>query len=277
MVSRTPPEPIRRCLRKEVNFGCPVQGCGIPYLTWHHFEPTWEVKEHHDPDGMIALCHTHADWADGKKWTKDQLRQMKQNPFVSHKMEGPYGYLRKDTVCIVGNIAVHVKNVLEIDGERVIGFERDSDGYDRLNILIRDSEGSTILQMENDDWTYTHEVFDLICPPQGKQLQIISKDKKTDFTIRFDEYPLIEFGNLLYVNRFTSNNIVDLIYTIGTLSEIPVWTMTGKFAWGKNHLKIDNFAITIHTPIIENGHINGNVVIGRTSAIRIESEKLSIG
>jgi hypothetical protein len=53
--------------------------------------------------------------------------------------------------------------------------------------------------------------------------------------------------------------------------------MTGKLAWGKNHLKIDNFAITINTPTIENGRIGRNVVIGRTSAVEIGSGKLSIG
>ena len=75
MLSRTPPESVRHFLRSEVNFGCPIQGCGIPYLTWHHFDPPWNIEEHHNPEGMIALCHTHADLADGKRWTNDQLRQ----------------------------------------------------------------------------------------------------------------------------------------------------------------------------------------------------------
>lgn len=59
-LSRTPPIEVRRQLRKEVNFGCPVDGCGIPYLTWHHFDPPWNEKEHHDPNGMLALCANHA-------------------------------------------------------------------------------------------------------------------------------------------------------------------------------------------------------------------------
>jgi hypothetical protein len=122
MGSHTPPKNVRELLRKEVNFGCPVQGCGIPYLTWHHFDPPWRIKEHNNPEGLIALCQTHAGLADGGRWTPDQLREMKQNPFVNlHEMKGSYDYLRTDTICFAGNIAYHVKNILTIDGERVIG------------------------------------------------------------------------------------------------------------------------------------------------------------
>jgi len=63
-VNRTPPAAVRRELRREVGFGCPIPDCGIPYLTWHHFDPEWRVEEHHRPEGMIALCLTHAGLAD---------------------------------------------------------------------------------------------------------------------------------------------------------------------------------------------------------------------
>jgi hypothetical protein len=204
MISRTPPKNVRELLRKEVNFGCPIPGCGVPYLTWHHFDPTFRdmKKQHnpkHDPKGIIALCHKDAELADGGRWTPDQLRQMKQNPYVTlGKMQESYDYLRKNTVCIIGNISYNVRNILEIDGERVIGFERDSEGYVRLNLLIRNSNDDVILQMENNDWTaFTDEVLDLVCPPRGKELQIISKDKKTDFKIRFDEYSEDAFRTML--------------------------------------------------------------------------------
>jgi hypothetical protein len=85
MVSRNPPKKVRELLRKEVNFGCPVMGCGNPHLTYHHFAPTWKVKEHHNPDGMIALCTRHAALADGGRWKNHQLLQMKAKPFVNQK------------------------------------------------------------------------------------------------------------------------------------------------------------------------------------------------
>lgn len=129
-LDRTPPREVQEQLRKEVNFGCPVSGCGIPYLTGHHFDPPWSEAKHHNPEGMIALCATHVALADGGCWTKGQLKQMKKNPFVQlGQISEYYNYLRKDVVCMVGNVAYDVKDVLEIYDERVIGFERDREGY----------------------------------------------------------------------------------------------------------------------------------------------------
>ena len=80
--SRKIPTPIMKQLRKEVNFGCPIKNCGSPFLTYHHFEPTFrELKDmdnpSHRPQGIIALCHLHADQADGGSWTNNQLTEMK--------------------------------------------------------------------------------------------------------------------------------------------------------------------------------------------------------
>ena len=77
-ISRTPPANVLERLRREVNFGCPVEDCGVPYLSWHHFDPPWREKKHHNPDGMIALCAKDASLADAPRWTKEQLREMKK-------------------------------------------------------------------------------------------------------------------------------------------------------------------------------------------------------
>jgi hypothetical protein len=36
---RRPYAHVVRQLRQEVGFRCPVDDCGNPYLTWHHFDP----------------------------------------------------------------------------------------------------------------------------------------------------------------------------------------------------------------------------------------------
>ena len=60
--------------------------------------------------------------------------------------------------------------------------------------------------MEDNDWvSYPKFIFDLIYPPQGKELQIISSDRKTNFA-RFDEYTL--FGNLLSNIGFRSDQMM---------------------------------------------------------------------
>jgi len=77
-MDRTPPVEVRRALRREVGFGCPVSGCANPYLEYHHFDPPWRTHEHHDPLGMIALCAEHHKKADAGAFTLSQLRALKQ-------------------------------------------------------------------------------------------------------------------------------------------------------------------------------------------------------
>ena len=77
-MNRTPLAKIRRLLRREVGFGCLVEGCGSPYLTYHHFDPPWARRHHHELKGMLALCLQHHKEADAGAFTDSQLRQLKK-------------------------------------------------------------------------------------------------------------------------------------------------------------------------------------------------------
>ena len=87
-LSRTPPVAVRRELRREVGFGCPVSGCGNPYLEYHHFDPPWEKEHHHDLARMIALCAEHH--AKAAAWTIDDCRAMKAIPVDRPDVRGRF-------------------------------------------------------------------------------------------------------------------------------------------------------------------------------------------
>jgi hypothetical protein len=74
-LSRRPPADVLRQLREEVNYSCPI--CGSPFLSWHHFDPPYHTTQHHNPDGMIALCPLHHKMADSGMYSVDQLRILK--------------------------------------------------------------------------------------------------------------------------------------------------------------------------------------------------------
>lgn len=295
-VSRTPPRAVLEKLRREVNFGCPVADCGEPYLTWHHFDPPWEEQRHHNPEGMIAVCSNHAAQADrgGDRWTREQILEMKKNPFVTEdKISNYYGYLRKNVVCRIGNLAYGVRNILEIGGERVIGFEVDETGYSRLNLLIRDTEGKPILVMENNFWTaVTSELYDLRCSARGKELEIISNDGFTRLKIRFDDIPLDKFRKDLlasmrkitlpsWVDDFTREmmksmpdmgaTMVDsFLNDIGRPAEVPVWTVLGDLRWKNRFLQIRESEAKIDSNILGMNFITGTgaaLVIDETSTV----------
>src|SRR3984885_9748514 len=92
---RKPPRNTLKALRAEVGFLCPVKDCGRPYLTWHHFDPPWRVKKHHQPEGMIALCREHADQADNGAFTDHQLRELKiTGKGRAHEVRGRFNWMR---------------------------------------------------------------------------------------------------------------------------------------------------------------------------------------
>ena len=269
-MNRTPPKEVTEALRKEVNFGCPVHGCGVPYLTWHHFDPPWSVRQHHNPEGMIALCAKHAAFADAERYTPEQLREMKMKPFITcEEISENYDYLRRKVVCVIGNVVYNAQTALEINGEQVIGFNIiDNDGYSRLNLFIRDKDNNPILIMEDNFWTaFRTDLFDLRCSLRGRELEIISKDKQTFLFIRYDDYTRIGFKRKMGLYSKIMENIIissteimkapkwmqqyvirprsmmmkpinDFVSAIGSPEIIPTLTINGKLLLNGVHLAI---------------------------------------
>ncbi|WP_133202535.1 MULTISPECIES: hypothetical protein [Arthrobacter] len=101
---------VLNILREEVGYHCPADKdgdiCGSPYLTWHHFDPPWRVEKHHRPEGMIALCREHADKADNRSYTDDQLRTLKKEGKGRGKsVSGRFDWMRQEMIAVVGGNA----------------------------------------------------------------------------------------------------------------------------------------------------------------------------
>jgi hypothetical protein len=170
-MNRTPPEEVRRKLRKEVGFGCPV--CGNPYLQWCHFDPPWHVKQHHNPDGMIALCAEHHAKADAGAYTKEQLRALKETPTRSQTVKGKFEWMRRDILAIVGgNFYYQTPVILQIRDNPIIWFNRDEESYLLVNILMLTTSGEPRMVIKDNFWLTLGNPTDLKCPPSGKLLSV---------------------------------------------------------------------------------------------------------
>jgi len=102
-MNRRPPEKVKKILRSEIGFGCPIPGCGNPYLEWHHFDPPWHIENHHNPEGMIALCREHHIQADNGAFTADQLEEYKKQGKKNWKaVKGNFNWLRNRMLAVVG-------------------------------------------------------------------------------------------------------------------------------------------------------------------------------
>jgi hypothetical protein len=104
-MDRKPPPKIKQQIRREQGFVCAVPDCDNPYLYYHHFDPMWRERQHHEPEGMIALCGEHHPKADAGAFTRRQLRQYKVDA-AEHapEVKGRFDWLRHDMVVASGGL-----------------------------------------------------------------------------------------------------------------------------------------------------------------------------
>jgi hypothetical protein len=190
-LSRTPPIGIRRKLRKEVGFGCPVEGCGSPYLSWHHFDPPWNTHPHHNLEGMVALCLQHHKEADHGAFTIQQLRNMKEHPYLKELGKFPKGrfnWKREQLLLLAGgNWYINFQVILRLKGKNIIWLSKDKNGFEQLNLDIYDLQENIILKMRDNDWLVYTSFDDLECPPSANSLRLEVESNNIWIDLRFSQ------------------------------------------------------------------------------------------
>lgn len=185
---KTIPPSVQKHLRQEVGYGCPVKGCGNPYLEYHHFDPPISVRVHNDPGGMIALCAQHHRKADGGSFTIEQLHGLKANRANAELVRGQLDWLRRDLLAVVGgNYYYETPRIVVIDELEVVVLNRDEEGYLRLNACLPSLSADTRMKIVNSSWDNIGEPDDLRSPPQGKELEVIYSNGDF-FYLRFTEF-----------------------------------------------------------------------------------------
>lgn len=178
-MNRTPPNEVRRQLRREVGFGCPVPGCGSPYLYWHHFDPPWAERQHHNLEGMIALCGAHHAKADAGAFTKEQLREFKLGGRnAATGLRGRLDWMRHDLLAVVGgNFYYEIPVVVQFRGQPTIWFNRDEDRYLLLNVRMLTASGQPRMRIEDNFWIERGDPEDIECPPSGKLIHVMYENE----------------------------------------------------------------------------------------------------
>lgn len=187
-------------LRAEVGFGCPVKGCGNPYLEYHHFDPPVHVRPHNEPGGMIALCAQHHKKADGGAYTTEQLHGFKGDKANAAFVKGNLDWLRRDLLAVVGGVFCYeTPRILVVDDVDVVSLIRDADGYLRLSVNMLSVLPEERVVIKDNSWENVGEPKDLRCPPQGKELEI--KYGGGDYLyLRFIEVDSVDAAKKLYPN-----------------------------------------------------------------------------
>lgn len=195
--SRTPPADVRRELRREVGFGCPVPNCCNPFLEWHHFDPPWSIEHHHRPQGMVALCVLHHKQADGGAFTRDQLREFKNNATANPTVSARFNWLRNDMLIAAGGTLFQdVRVIFQYRDLPVIWLHRSESGHQLLNVRMLSTSHERRLWVENHDFILQGDPVDMECPPTGRILKV--KYKNGD---RVD----VEFYDIASIDELTKH------------------------------------------------------------------------
>lgn len=250
---RTPPVAVRRQLRREVGFGCPVRDCGNPYLEWAHFDPPWHIRKHHNPDGMIALCHEHHIKADAGAFTIEQLRELKCSGVErAANVRGRFDWMRRRLLAVVGgNFYYEVRVILQMNGVPKIWFNRDDDGYLLLNVQMISDSAQSGLHIEDNYWITRGSPDDVVSPPSGKLLDV-KYASGASFRIEFFELNDVSDSMRRYP-RTSSANWGELSFPI-TAVEIHMNAGNSGLGFSPHYTHIPN-AATIRGSFFHNGNV----------------------
>ncbi len=173
-MTRTPPKSVRAQLAAEVGFGCPAVDCGSPYLTWHHFDPPWNEHQHHEANGMIALCREHHDAADVGAYTVEQLREMKMRGRDRNKaIFAQFQWRRERLLGIVGgNFFYETAIAIQLGEQPLVWFNRDEQNNALVNVAMPCTTPTPRLRVEDNFWIEVGEPVRVECPPSGRRLAV---------------------------------------------------------------------------------------------------------
>jgi hypothetical protein len=130
------------------------------------------VEEHHNPDGMIALCAEHHSKADVGAFTVEQLREFKRRGRERAGVtRGRFDWMRNDLLAVVGGNFYHETPVIFQYGDQpIIWFNRDEDGYLLLNLHMLSQSRDERMSLEDNYWLARGQPEDIECPPSGRLL-----------------------------------------------------------------------------------------------------------
>jgi hypothetical protein len=120
-------------------------------LTWHHFDPPYEIEEHNRPEGMIALCHScHAG---AKNYDPAFLKHLKQQTYTVDHATGSFASWQHQNILVrLGGMYSGGANVVvALNGKPVVTLAKNEFGVLSLSFELMDKRGVPLVKMTNND------------------------------------------------------------------------------------------------------------------------------
>jgi len=168
-------------------------------LTWHHFDPPWKIEEHHDPDRMIALCLKHHGLAEGEEYSREQLREWKQNPNNPELLKKKYDWMFP--WCLIrlgGGVLAPGWCDLRIEDFVVFQAKRTSADHLAFSFKLKNEDDALIASMEDNMFRVFPElVHDFSLASRGHRIKIWSDERKVGFEFWFSRISLEDIEEMI--------------------------------------------------------------------------------
>jgi hypothetical protein len=212
-IPREPPPEVKKILRQEVHYACPVPECGRPLLMWHHFDPRWEEKHHHDSDGMIALCTLCHPRADRGTWTKEQLKSFKQNPAPLGLIREQFGWSERSVLYrLGGNYSVDCKVALVLGGQPILWNERSAEGRLLFSLDFFGERRERLLQVsENCLSVDASKIWDLKLNTGATHLKLWLGERKPGIELQFRRLSLEQLRKIIKKDVEDSGDLLEYV------------------------------------------------------------------
>jgi hypothetical protein len=203
-ISRDPPEPTKWFLRNEVGFGCPFRGCRKPFLTWHHFDPPWKILNHHNADGMIALCLDHHAEADAGQHSKEFLHALKRQANDVNDVLAKFPWARGKQLYRIGGTyfgGTSFEIKLGEDRTELIAVSINPQGMFELSFNLKNEEDRTIARMDRNSFVAIPKLLHDLKADTGKsRVKIQKKRGEISLELKHSRLSLEELRKKLEVN-----------------------------------------------------------------------------
>jgi hypothetical protein len=202
VVKNDVPESVKRELRREVGFGCPI--CRSPFLTWHHFDPPLRVRVHNEPSGMIALCQPHHDAADADSFSVEELRALKQSKRSADDVRGSFPSWQKPNLLVrMGGVySGGTSPLISVGSKPLIRLEKNEADLLSLSFVLHARDGTRLLQMEQNEINLNpRDTYDFSATASQKEVKLWFAKRDIGIDLSFDRIPLSELEAVLAKDR----------------------------------------------------------------------------
>jgi len=192
------PDDVRKELRAEVGYGCPI--CRSPFLTWHHFDPPYSIRPHHEPEGMIALCREHHDEADNDNWPPDELRKLKKTRRLAEDVKGSFPSWEHENMLVRlgGNYTGGSEVLVAIGGQNLVRLRRNAAGLLALSFDLWDMNGTPLLKVaDNALELHPRGVHDFVVTAKKREVKLWLRERDIGLDLVFERITVEELEKLL--------------------------------------------------------------------------------